>query len=317
MRLAVVFLATLVASCQGAPAAPTNLAAQPSPASTSSPSTIATASPSRATDPTPDATPAATSTPSPTARPIAVARFRPDSFVEVVTNDLRMRSKPGVSDESRKLEPLLWKGALAFVLDGPVSASGYDWYLINPLGEADLSIHADPPPLGWVAAASKDGKPWLEAWTIPCPADPLEGAPGDGFDWPSHGLIGLNCFGDAEYRFFGEMLGTTTDCDPAPAWRTEPEWFDPYCGPVGYVIAPDRGGYPALPVVVEPGTDLGPIEGPDIGVWVSVTVSGQYDHPAAQTCRSVRGNESSEPKPAAKLVTLACRSQFVVTSIGR
>ena len=31
----------------------------------------------------------------------------PDTYARVVTDDLRVRSKPGVSEDSKKLEPLL------------------------------------------------------------------------------------------------------------------------------------------------------------------------------------------------------------------
>jgi hypothetical protein len=81
-------------------------------------------------------------------RPTALTAPRPDGFAYVVTDDLRMRSKPEVSDASGKYEPLLWKGALAWVAEGPIRGSGYDWYRIVPLGEVDLQYHPDPPPEG-------------------------------------------------------------------------------------------------------------------------------------------------------------------------
>ena len=48
------------------------------------------------------------------------------------------------------------------VLDGPVQASGYDWYLVQPTIMSDTE---QPYPFGWVAAAGKDGEPWIEPMT--------------------------------------------------------------------------------------------------------------------------------------------------------
>src|SRR4030095_16691388 len=84
---------------------------------------------------------------------------RPDTFARVAPDDLRVRTKPGVGADSIKLEPLLWKDALVFVIDGPVAASGYDWYLVKPMGEADVQHHPDPPQDGWVARGGRAGEP--------------------------------------------------------------------------------------------------------------------------------------------------------------
>ena len=91
-----------------------------------------------------------------------------DTYARVVTDDLRVRSKPGVSDDSKKLEPLLQDGVVV-VLDGPVQASGYDWYLVQPnvMRQDDVEY-----PFGWVAAADKDGEPWIEPGDLECPPLP-------------------------------------------------------------------------------------------------------------------------------------------------
>jgi serpin B len=44
-----------------------------------------------------------------------------------------------------------------FVLEGPVSASGYTWYKIAPVSFVGLA----GPGNGWVAVADKDGQPWV------------------------------------------------------------------------------------------------------------------------------------------------------------
>ena len=69
-------------------------------------------------------------------------------------DELRVRTEPGVGSDSRKLEPLIPRDARMLVVDGPVTADGYEWYqvLVDPRG-ANL--------FGWVAAG-KDGEAWIQ-----------------------------------------------------------------------------------------------------------------------------------------------------------
>ncbi len=80
---------------------------------------------------------------------------------------LRVRSEPRVSDDSEKYDPLLPPGTQLYVLDGPVSASGYAWYEVVPLTSRTL-------PSGWVASASRDGDPWIAAGVFDCPPVPTD-----------------------------------------------------------------------------------------------------------------------------------------------
>jgi hypothetical protein len=76
------------------------------------------------------------------------------SVVDVVVTGLRVRTAPTVDDtKSAKLEPLLSIGTRLEVIDGPVTADDYDWYLVQAIGL---------PHRGWVAAADHDGSPWVE-----------------------------------------------------------------------------------------------------------------------------------------------------------
>ncbi len=80
-----------------------------------------------------------------------------NTFVVTVSDRLRVRSEPRVSDDSTKYEPLLPLGTELLVLDGPVSASGYTWYKVAPVSFSRL----EGPGFGWVAMAGKDGEPWI------------------------------------------------------------------------------------------------------------------------------------------------------------
>jgi anti-sigma factor RsiW len=110
---------------------------------------------------------AAAQTPSATTTPTSVGpsdAFAADTVVEVVSTTLRVRTAPTVDNtKSVKLEPLLGLGAQLQVIDGPVSADGYDWYLVQAVGL---------PHRGWVAAADHDGTPWIENLTIAASPSP-------------------------------------------------------------------------------------------------------------------------------------------------
>ena len=122
------------------------------------------------TDPTPTPTRLATASPSPVTRPSASAGVSPaptagteqdamsvGAVVKTVSGDLRARSQPRVSDDSIKYTPLLPLGTQLQVIGGPVEASGYTWYQVEPL---DFSL-AEGVTRVWVAAADHDGTPWI------------------------------------------------------------------------------------------------------------------------------------------------------------
>ncbi len=84
--------------------------------------------------------------------------FQPEALVVTVSDDLRVRSKPRVSADSAKYQPLLAIGTVLEVLGGPVAASGYWWYRVRLVD----STLRDGITTGWVAAADHDGELWLD-----------------------------------------------------------------------------------------------------------------------------------------------------------
>ncbi|HET7678081.1 MAG TPA: hypothetical protein VFK38_09540 [Candidatus Limnocylindrales bacterium] len=234
----------------------------------------------------------------------------------VVTDDLRVRSLPEVSDRSVKYEPLLWKDALAWVYEGPVQGSGYDWYRIQPMGEVDLQYHPYPPPQGWVAAASKDGEPWIVDWGG-CPMAPLDTV--STFDWPPQGLMGLSCNKGRTIEFVAMASRWEATCDESD-WRVliEPAWFR-WCGD-RYVLDAE-GGFPQwerapLYFTLAPEAEVDASPGIETGEWIRVRVTGHYDDPRAQSCKLVERDGNASGGPTDEDIVLACRSQFVVTSIS-
>jgi len=58
------------------------------------------------------------------------AALTPGLIADVVSDNVRIRSKPGVSTGSVKFEPVLKIGDRLLVIAGPVAADDYDWYQV-------------------------------------------------------------------------------------------------------------------------------------------------------------------------------------------
>jgi hypothetical protein len=219
-----------------------------------------------------------------------------------VSDRLRVRSEPRVSDDSIKYEPVLPLGTELLVLDGPISASGYTWYRVAPVSFDGL----EGPGYGWVALAGKDGEPWIAT----CPPRP---------DFATLASI-WNCYGDREITLRARVAPFDgLACDDLPA--VEPWWIEPFwLGPCSFdVFLSPLEGEPSydFPVKLDPATtEPLPELIDDLGnsIWTTVEVTGQYDHPEARTCRGKSVPDGEQP-PEPEAVVAYCRSEFVVTSI--
>ena len=158
--------------------------------------------------PTPAATDGADATPS--APPASAVAAPPlDALVdgalaEVVTDNLRVRSEPRRGQGSVIHAPRLQRGARLAVLAGPVEASGYTWYRVAPL---DVELKGGVTD-GWVAAAARDGTPWVSLADDPTPGFELVADTANRVD-PSAaaavaGARSVNGFGLALYRALGQ-----------------------------------------------------------------------------------------------------------------
>jgi anti-sigma factor RsiW len=109
----------------------------------------------------PDVPRPSASTPAVSPAPAEPGQFAAGTVVDVVSGGLRVRTLPTVDNAtSAKFEPLLGAGAQLRILEGPVTADGYDWYRVEAIGS---------PQTGWVSAGDHDGTPWI--------ADPTVGSP--------------------------------------------------------------------------------------------------------------------------------------------
>ena len=236
-----------------------------------------------------------------------------DTYAVVVTDDLRVRSKPGVSDDSKKLEPLLQDGDRLLVLDGPVQASGYDWYQVKPLTR--LGAPAQLAPLGWVAVAGKDGEPWIEQRAAHCPSDPIDLHDVASLDVDEEMYIEIVCFSGQEITFPARLTTPSEWCGLGEWPVIEPEWMGECTTAPNYLVALDSEE--SLHPVWSPDADLG--FAPDVEAapegWPTVEVTGLFDHPDARTCR-LSDDSTYAPAPDPAETILVCRNWFVVTSIA-
>jgi serpin B len=137
-RTATLALAVFVAGCGPGGASPSGV-----PSVVPSPSAVGSSAPSTA----------------PSDGPSSSAATDPflGQVVATISDGLRVRSEPRVADDSVKYAPLLPIATELRVLDGPVSASGYTWYKVEPVTFSGL----EGPGYGWVAMASSTGEPWI------------------------------------------------------------------------------------------------------------------------------------------------------------
>jgi hypothetical protein len=231
---------------------------------------------------------------------------------EVVTDDLRVRTAPGVSESSAMLEPLLQPGAKLYVIDGPVGASGYAWYQVLTFG-GDLTPAGggvDEPAVehGWVAAADKDGDPWLQAFRPDCPPAPASLNDLLTLD----GVIAIACFGGQPLTLAARML----DCQSSPELQSQgycemdtgspgyaPDWFD---RTLSFVV-PETGAFDQDSMMDLHLDPLGSYPDP-MPYGVPVNVTGQFDHPAASACTVYHYFKDNTP-------SVYCRMVFAVTGV--
>ncbi len=244
-------------------------------------------------------TPLATASPS--AEPTPTPPPHPDAVAKVVTTDLVVRSAPGTGVASEIYPGLLAAPTLLFILDGPVAADGYDWYQVAPFEEffSDTAPEVPPPRLGWVAAASREGEPWIALRAGDCPDLTLDAMQGRPY------LLLLACFGGQTLTLEGTFNGCFVT-DPAivsPSWLANTGcWLVPFGWEPEGVFS---GG-----LVFRYSGDVGVPQ----RAGVAIRVVGHFDDAAARTCREETqpGDEATPPE----LVILGCRAQFVVTDVS-
>ena len=283
-----------VVACQ--PAARSPVTTQDSPIRTMLESSVPAHSAESSTDASGEPVPA---------EPSLSATLAPDRLADVVTDDLVMRSRPGVTDESVILEKVLQPGDRVLILDGPEYVTFYDWYLVQPLGDSFEQI-----PVGWVAAASRGGDPWIASTQIECPTT----SPADAFELDSfHPLELLHCLGDRQIQVTVQVRGICAGyVIGEPNYTIEPAWLG-----MGSTCGWGREGVylSVMQPYLDPSVGIGYPAGAGRLDWYRLT--GQLDHPESGNC-VLRELPDGDPRmpPAPDLtpeqVVLGCRSLFAV-----
>jgi hypothetical protein len=232
-----------------------------------------------------------------------------DTLAMVVTDDLRVRSKPRVAADSALRTPLLQKGRQVFVVDGPVQASGYSWYEVAPIQAPGEFVEL---PFGWVAAAGTDGEPWLAAGGSRCPEKPADVAA----FLAVPALAGLACFGRHDLAISGRLARPEATCGVDIGWTIEPEWLASTCPhPKFYLVDDDTTGA-SFGLVLNPGIDVADLDpGTEPPDWLDVLVMGHFDVRAAATCHGVVTELGTVIELSPAEIVLSCRATFVVTRI--
>lgn len=299
-------IALILASCtSGSPPASASASADPSPpGQTGTPVASGTAPPSATAEPSP--------VPSPSA---AAGRLPVPGFVTIDADALTVRQEPGLDgepvidgsaciDNPNPCERPFTLGAdrgylWAYVLEGPISADGYDWYLVAT--EMNTPQHASlyPEAVGWVAFGDDEDE-WLVVDERSCPSEPIELA--DVTNLALTKLEMLHCLGDRELTLRGWLpaLGSSEDdADLIAECRERLHWLN--CGSLYDHLRPAEGSWAGnadyLDFVIDPASDL---VAPERGQWVTVT--GRFDHPDAESC----GDAGT---------VLVCRFSFVLSAI--
>jgi hypothetical protein len=235
--------------------------------------------------------------------------------VVTVTDRLRARSAPRVSEDSIKYEPLLPIGTFLHVFNGPVNASGYSWYEVASFSLEVMSrppCGLDPgqpcggPHTGWVARSGRDGELWLEPAEPDCPPVPTNPR---AVHTVSLGAR-LGCFSEVPITFRARLISCNCDVDGG---GFVPRWFGPDDQPLLLVEPSERTVPPEYDqwLIVVPDPDG---EYPDVlPVGQVVEVTGMFDHPDARNCsyQGIPIETSGPPTPSS-----ACRFMFATTSIA-
>lgn len=261
-----------------------------------SPTTVPEATPGETGSPSDS--PAPTTPSEPPSQAIAV-----DSVVRTISTGLRLREDPTTRAASLGT---LAEGSQSYVVDGPVAADGYSWYLLSGLGIPQYSgcagpMRSDPWEcpvwFGWVASASTDGDPWLTTDAPDCPAWPEVVTHGITLGVPR--ITYLACFGGQERTLTGFYPLIPDDAGLGGACGGVPEELSWIACNLGYehigTAETDQFGT-GFVFSVDPSVGV-----PDRGQWIRLT--GRFDHAAAQECAF-----GAEPERS----LLQCRAEFVV-----
>ena len=289
-------LSIALAACAGTETAATDAPSESPMSISPSPSTTAT--------PQPSATPTQSAAPSPSTS--SGGGLAHDSMVVTVVDQVALRDGARTAGGLIGYLPI---GSRSFVVDGPVSADGYEWMLLVGPGIPPASGCATFPTreltcpvwFGWAAIADPvSGDPWFAD-------DPSECPEVDAGDTRAIMMLGdveaLHCFSGEQIEPSGWLPAESVneDCSglESVAWLV--------CEPGAGTLFVAQDEAVSIELYVDPSSDV------DLSATTGhVTVIGHVDHPAAQSCSTAFVGHPDNPA----LREVNCRTRFVVDRVA-
>jgi hypothetical protein len=224
--------------------------------------------------------------------------FTPGSVVKVAAGGLLdiFALAAADSDKLGEAEP----GTSVYVVAGPTTVAGDDWYEVKPFKAFDGERHTYP--LGWVRVAHEDGSAALEPTALECASgDPI--TPADITNLSPTGA--LACFGSDEITIVGRVFCMPNNDLPENLQHvvTGPFWLDDgrYCA------FQDQSGEPYFEIFGFPTDELPP-------TWrtADLAITGQFDDPESADCTGLGGQPSLTKDQA----VFECRTGFHTTGVA-
>jgi len=232
------------------------------------------------------------------------ADLQAGAVARTTTDDLRVRALPTVDDTSEKFE-LLPASTRVGVIGGPAVGSGYVWYRV---AVPSIRGPAGSPRVGWIAAHSTDGEPWVGPESLDCaPAGEMSLEQLSELTSPPIFHGGVACYG---------RDGTIPAAELTVDAHVRRACAEPVGTPSTWLLDPRRGvvlsmvGVEVDAVVADGVSTSLACGAPASSLLYRVT--GHFDDGAADDCRSA-AVEPSRPDPVS---TYGCRMRFVVSSIA-
>jgi hypothetical protein len=245
-----------------------------------------------------------------------VATLGVGSIAEVTVDGLRVRSEPGIDAGAEPGQTgTLDAGSRVYLAAGPVTASGYEWYLVSedppvfwqPVGCPTPPGDCGFPAIGWVAAGSVD-TPWMRAVDPGCPLPPY-----DLLEIHQLGpLHRLSCLAGESITITGQIALEGRGWE-MPVFEAEPSWLGGLVSPI--LLSGGSGAQAVLPVRYAPEFGACLPEAIDPSCQLTqfdnqvVEVDLVVDHRASASCRPVTSTTPDE------VAVLRCSAQLVVTAV--
>lgn len=224
--------------------------------------------------------------------------FTPDSVVKVSDAGILdiFALATADSDKVGEVQP----GTSVYVVAGPTSVDGDDWYRVKPFRMSDPERVEYP--LGWVRVALDDGRAALEPTALECVASAAL-SPANILDLTPTGAMA--CFGSQDITIVGRVFCMANDDLPENLQHnvTGPFWLDDgrYCA------FQDQSGEPYFEIFGFPTDELPPD-------WrtVDLAVTGHFDDPDSAGCTGLDGPASLTREAA----VFECRLGFHTTGVS-